>query len=65
MLETIHIYHTNDIHSHLENWPRIRDFLMNKKMVHRDHREDCFLFDIGDHVDRWHPFYRSYNWQRK
>ncbi|MCM3238175.1 bifunctional metallophosphatase/5'-nucleotidase [Heyndrickxia oleronia] len=56
MLETIHIYHTNDIHSHLENWPRIRDFLMNKKMVHRDHREDCFLFDIGDHVDRWHPF---------
>ncbi|WP_409251871.1 bifunctional metallophosphatase/5'-nucleotidase [Bacillus sp. SCS-153A] len=56
MKETIHIYHTNDLHSHFENWPRIRDFLKKRKEWHQDAKEDVFLFDIGDHVDRWHPF---------
>ena len=56
MKETIHIYHTNDLHSHFENWPRIRDFLKLRKEWHLDSRDEVFLFDIGDHVDRWHPF---------
>ncbi|GIN88070.1 putative metallophosphoesterase YunD [Heyndrickxia sporothermodurans] len=56
MIENIHIYHTNDIHSHFENWPRIRDFLMSKKKEHKEKDEAVFLFDIGDHVDRWHPY---------
>ncbi|EUJ35391.1 hypothetical protein BCAMP_11945 [Brochothrix campestris FSL F6-1037] len=25
------LYHTNDIHSHLENWPKIHRFLTAKK----------------------------------
>jgi 2',3'-cyclic-nucleotide 2'-phosphodiesterase (5'-nucleotidase family) len=54
-LETIHIYHTNDVHSHLENWPRIQEFLDKKKNQHHNEAEDTFLFDIGDFVDRWHP----------
>jgi 5'-nucleotidase len=54
--ETIHIYHTNDLHSHFENWPRIRDFLKLRKKWHLDGEDEVFLFDIGDHVDRWHPF---------
>ena len=55
-METIHIYHTNDFHSHLEHWPRILQFLQLKKELHRKHDEDVFLFDIGDFLDRWHPF---------
>ncbi|MED1205891.1 bifunctional metallophosphatase/5'-nucleotidase [Heyndrickxia acidicola] len=56
MTETIHIYHTNDIHSHFENWPKIRHFLQEKKSGHARDGEEVFLFDIGDHVDRWHPY---------
>ncbi|MDQ0198874.1 bifunctional metallophosphatase/5'-nucleotidase [Neobacillus ginsengisoli] len=55
-MESIHIYHTNDIHSHLERWPRIHDFLLERKKMHQKKGEDVFLFDIGDFIDRWHPF---------
>jgi len=55
-METIHIYHTNDVHSHLENWPRIKQFLAGKQEMHQQIEEDMFLFDIGDFIDRWHPF---------
>ncbi len=55
MVEVIHIYHTNDLHSHFDHWPRIQSFLQKRKKWHQDHGEDCFLFDIGDHADRWHP----------
>ncbi|WP_066065833.1 bifunctional metallophosphatase/5'-nucleotidase [Neobacillus soli] len=55
-METIHIYHTNDVHSHLENWPRIGQFLSEKKELHQAMGEDVFLFDIGDFIDRWHPY---------
>lgn len=56
MRETIHIYHTNDLHSHFEHWSRIRDFLKMRKQWHLDEGETVYLFDIGDHMDRWHPF---------
>jgi 5'-nucleotidase len=56
MKEMIHIYHTNDLHSHLEHWPRIRDFLKKRKKWHEEEKDNVFLFDLGDHVDRWHPF---------
>lgn len=55
-MDTIHIYHTNDVHSHLENWPRIKHFIASKKEIHQQLEEDVFLFDIGDFIDRWHPF---------
>ncbi|EKN63623.1 metallophosphoesterase [Neobacillus bataviensis LMG 21833] len=54
-METIYIYHTNDVHSHLEHWPRISRFLKQKKASHQQQGEDVFLFDIGDFLDRWHP----------
>jgi 5'-nucleotidase len=56
MKEIIHIYHTNDLHSHFEHWSRIRDFLQKRKEWHVSEGEDVLLFDIGDHVDRWHPY---------
>ncbi|EUJ22516.1 putative metallophosphoesterase yunD [Listeria grandensis FSL F6-0971] len=46
------IWHTNDIHSHLEKWPRIFAFLREKRLAATD---DLF-FDIGDFIDRVHPF---------
>ncbi|MEO2073866.1 MAG: bifunctional UDP-sugar hydrolase/5'-nucleotidase [Bacillus sp. (in: firmicutes)] len=55
-METIHIFHTNDIHSHLEHWPRIQQFLIEKRELLQKTGEEVFLFDIGDFLDRWHPF---------
>lgn len=55
-METIHIYHTNDIHSHFERWPRIHQLLIKQKKWHNENEHEVFLFDIGDFVDRWHPF---------
>ena len=55
-IETIHMYHTNDIHSHFESWPQISRFLRDRKYQHNHHEEACFVFDIGDFVDRSHPF---------
>lgn len=56
MKEVIHIYHTNDLHSHFENWPRISTFLKERKSYHEAAGEDVLIFDIGDFADRWHPF---------
>ncbi|NYF26174.1 bifunctional UDP-sugar hydrolase/5'-nucleotidase [Sporosarcina sp. JAI121] len=55
-IETIHFYHTNDIHSHFESWPQISRLLCDKKRAHSIRGEACYTFDIGDHVDRSHPF---------
>lgn len=54
-MEIIHIYHTNDLHSHLKRWPRIQDFLKSRRTQHEEGGEEFFLFDIGDFIDRWHP----------
>ena len=56
MFETIHIFHTNDIHSHFENWPQIHRFLRDKRDELEKKGDAVFVFDIGDHVDRSHPF---------
>ncbi|MGE7667034.1 bifunctional metallophosphatase/5'-nucleotidase [Ureibacillus composti] len=52
MLETIHIYHTNDIHSHFEYWPRMQSFIKNQRTENAKKGEPSFLFDVGDHLDR-------------
>lgn len=56
MGETLHIYHTNDVHSHFSNWPRIRSLLKERKRWHEEAGDMCLILDIGDHVDRSHPF---------
>lgn len=55
-MDTIHFYHTNDVHSHFENWPQMSRFLRDKRKEHQVASEACYIFDIGDHVDRSHPF---------
>ena len=56
MLETIHFYHTNDLHSHFQHWPRIDDLLTSRKKWHQEEGDTSFAFDIGDHIDRSHIF---------
>ncbi|WP_071460583.1 bifunctional metallophosphatase/5'-nucleotidase [Bacillus massilinigeriensis] len=55
-METIHIYHSNDLHSHFEHWESIRQLLQDRRAWHEQEGDDVFVFDIGDHMDRWHPY---------
>lgn len=52
-METIYIYHTNDIHSHFQTWPRIRNYV---KAAKENRPGQTFVFDSGDFIDRFHPF---------
>lgn len=53
--EKIILYHTNDLHSHLEYWPRIVKELRTKRRKHEEAGDEVFVFDIGDACDRVHP----------
>ncbi len=56
MNEKIVIYHTNDIHSHFRYWPRIEREIKRRRNIHKNLKESVFVFDIGDFIDRFHPF---------
>jgi 5'-nucleotidase len=51
----IHIYHINDLHSHFENWPKVANFISEKRVLHQQNGEEMLVLDIGDHADRFHP----------
>lgn len=51
-MKSIHIYHTNDVHSHLKSWPRTRAYLQHKRSEHEKKGETCLIFDLGDFIDR-------------
>jgi len=55
LIETLHIYHTNDLHSHFDRWPKITQYITEKRQLHRHNDEEMLLLDIGDHIDRFHP----------
>ena len=44
------ILHLNDLHSHFENYPKIKRFFADKSADF----SDVLRFDIGDNVDRSH-----------
>lgn len=55
-MEKIVLLHTNDLHSHLENWPKIRRFIEQKKRENeKKENTTTITVDLGDFVDRWHP----------
>ncbi|WP_019413384.1 bifunctional UDP-sugar hydrolase/5'-nucleotidase [Paenisporosarcina sp. TG20] len=56
MIESIHFYHTNDLHSHFQHWPRIHELMTTRKKWHIEEGESSFTLDIGDHMDRSHIF---------
>jgi 5'-nucleotidase len=53
-LKKIHVYHTNDLHSYLGNWPKIVSYIKQQRKLHEVQKEEMLLFDIGDHADRVH-----------
>ncbi|MGG0774449.1 bifunctional UDP-sugar hydrolase/5'-nucleotidase [Bacillus rugosus] len=53
MKEKLRLYHTNDLHSHFENWPKIVDYIEQKRKEHQSDSEETLVFDIGDHLDRF------------
>lgn len=54
-MERLTILHTNDLHSHFENWPRIRRYLITARAQERAAGKTVLTFDLGDHVDTAHP----------
>lgn len=55
-METIHILHTNDIHTHLTYWPRTAHFLKSQKYAWNQlEKTTAYNFELGDAVDRVHP----------
>lgn len=55
MKEYIHLLHTNDLHSHFENWPKIRRFLALKQNTYHQDGSTVITSDLGDFMDRFHP----------
>lgn len=62
-MEKIVLLHTNDLHSHLENWPKIRRFIDQKKRENEKKGITTITVDLGDFIDRWHPLSEATNGQ--
>ncbi len=62
-MEKITIMHTNDLHSHLENWPKIRRYLEQRQRELAQKGHGAITVDLGDFVDRWHPLSEATNGQ--
>lgn len=54
-MEKITFLHTNDLHSHLENWPKIRRYLDQRRKEIEAKGDTVITVDLGDFIDRWHP----------
>ncbi|MDY0405224.1 bifunctional UDP-sugar hydrolase/5'-nucleotidase [Virgibacillus sp. 179-BFC.A HS] len=60
MLEKLHLFYTNDLHSNFTQWPRVAGYF-NKKREQLDKLgETYWLADIGDHMDRVHPISEAF-----
>lgn len=46
------IYHTNDLHSHFEQWGKIVTFMKRTRLSHQLRQEESMYVDLGDHTDR-------------
>lgn len=55
MSEEIQIIHTNDLHSHFENFPKIERFIQQQRIAAKQAGQTMLLFDLGDASDRQHP----------
>ncbi|MBM6618866.1 bifunctional metallophosphatase/5'-nucleotidase [Bacillus suaedaesalsae] len=54
-MKKVHLYHINDLHSHFHEWPKVAQFIKERRAQHKQNGEEMLLFDIGDHMDRVHP----------
>lgn len=62
-MERITLLHTNDFHSHLENWPRLRRYVLDQQAKARAAGSQPLTFDLGDAMDRVHPLTEATNGQ--
>lgn len=54
-MEKLVILHTNDLHSHFENWPKIRRFMLGTRAAEQAEEASVLAFDDGDAMDRSVP----------
>lgn len=54
-MEKLVILHTNDLHSHFENWPKIRRFMLGTRAAEQAEGANVLAFDDGDAMDRSVP----------
>ncbi|SFL95991.1 bifunctional metallophosphatase/5'-nucleotidase [Salibacterium qingdaonense] len=54
-IQPIYLYHTNDLHSNLEQWPAAVSYMKERSRFHEKKDETALFFDLGDHADRVHP----------
>ncbi|NST69917.1 5'-nucleotidase C-terminal domain-containing protein [Enterococcus faecalis] len=54
-MEEIVLFHTNDLHSHFENWPKIRRLVKSKRSLYQKEGKTVVTIDLGDFSDRCHP----------
>ncbi|BDR58424.1 bifunctional metallophosphatase/5'-nucleotidase [Xylocopilactobacillus apicola] len=54
-METFHIIHTNDFHSHFEYLPAVKRIILEKRENYQRDHESYLLIDDGDNLDRSHP----------
>src|SRR5690625_1855403 len=52
MKELIHIFYTNDLHSHFEYWPKVATYIKGERAKKLADEKTSLLVDVGDHVDR-------------
>ncbi|ASN04860.1 bifunctional metallophosphatase/5'-nucleotidase [Virgibacillus necropolis] len=60
MEEKLFFYYTNDLHSNFDQWSRVAGYLKEAKDMKKAENQSCWLFDIGDHVDRVHPIAEAF-----
>lgn len=60
MIEKLHFYYTNDLHSNFKQWPKIATYMNINKAKRNAQSEDFWIIDIGDHVDRVHPIAEAF-----
>ncbi|TCP68306.1 bifunctional metallophosphatase/5'-nucleotidase [Baia soyae] len=53
MRHVIRLYHTNDLHSHMEEMEKIHSFVVRKREEAKQRDESFLLVDLGDHADRF------------
>ncbi|HBI3719835.1 TPA: 5'-nucleotidase C-terminal domain-containing protein [Enterococcus faecalis] len=54
-MEEIVLFHTNDLHSHFENWPKIQRLVKAKRSLYQKEGKTVVTIDLGDFSDRCHP----------
>src|SRR5699024_693227 len=59
-IEKLHIYYTNDLHSHFNQWPKVASYMNVNKRKRKYQDEDYWIVDIGDHVDRVDPIAEAF-----